>query len=219
MACISDLIVKEGLINLDFADVLSVMREKGKAMMGRGEASGPKRVLNAAIAAISNPLIEDPSIKRASGLIVSITGGRDLTLFEVDEAATRIRDEADPDANIIVGATFDASLDGVVRVSVVATGIDNLGSAREKQPVDSSLTDLAGRLSNDRRRIPDRVPPPQYASPPSLIPAARQARPPVADHARTVAPQRLDSFGRAAPVRNAEEKVLEIPVFLNRKAN
>ena len=195
------------------------MREKGKAMMGRGEASGPKRVLNAAIAAISNPLIEDPSIKRASGLIVSITGGRDLTLFEVDEAATRIRDEADPDANIIVGATFDASLDGVVRVSVVATGIDNLGAAREKQPVDSSLTDLAGRLSNDRRRIPDRVPPPQYASAPSLIPAARQARPPVADHARTVAPQRLDSFGRAAPVRNAEEKVLEIPVFLNRKAN
>src|SRR5213594_4614305 len=119
VACISDLIVKEGLINLDFADVLSVMREKGKAMMGRGEASGPKRVLNAAVAAISNPLIEDPSIKRASGLIVSITGGRDLTLFEVDEAATRIRDEADPDANIIVGATFDESLEGVVRVSVV----------------------------------------------------------------------------------------------------
>ena len=157
VACISDLIVKEGLINLDFADVLSVMREKGKAMMGRGEASGEKRVLNAAVAAISNPLIEDPSIKRASGLIVSITGGSDLTLFEVDEAATRIRDEADPDANIIVGATFDASLDGVVRVSVVATGIDNLGSGREKQPAESSLTDLAGRLSNDRRRIAERI--------------------------------------------------------------
>ena len=156
VACISDLIVKEGLINLDFADVLSVMREKGKAMMGRGEASGPKRVLNAAVAAISNPLIEDPSIKRASGLIVSITGGRDLTLYEVDEAATRIRDEADPDANIIVGATFDANLDGVVRVSVVATGIDNLASA-QKPPAESSLTDLAGRLSNDRRRIPDRA--------------------------------------------------------------
>ncbi|MGY4483610.1 cell division protein FtsZ [Bradyrhizobium sp. LM3.2] len=107
VACISDLIVKEGLINLDFADVLSVMREKGKAMMGRGEASGEKRVLAAAVAAISNPLIENPSIKRASGLIISITGGRDLMLFEVDEAATRIRDEADPDANIIVGASFD----------------------------------------------------------------------------------------------------------------
>ena len=126
VACISDLIVKEGLINLDFADVLSVMREKGKAMMGRGEASGEKRVLDAAVAAISNPLIDNPSIKRASGLIISITGGRDLTLFEVDEAATRIREEVDADANIIVGATFDESLEGIVRVSVVATGIDNL---------------------------------------------------------------------------------------------
>ena len=95
VACISDLIVKEGLINLDFADVLTVMREKGKAMMGRGEASGEKRVLNAAVAAISNPLIEDPSIKRASGLIISITGGKDLTLFEIEEAATRIREEVD----------------------------------------------------------------------------------------------------------------------------
>ena len=228
VACISDLIVKEGLINLDFADVLSVMREKGKAMMGRGEASGPKRVLNAAIAAISNPLIEDPSIKRASGLIVSITGGRDLTLFEVDEAATRIRDEADPDANIIVGATFDASLDGVVRVSVVATGIDNLGSrARAAQPAENSLTDLAGRLSNDRRRIAERIernaPPQQYARPPSLLPAPRHLEgrtAAIAEHARQAAPQRLDPYGRAAPVRNpVEEKVLDIPSFLGRKAN
>ncbi len=188
-------------------------------MMGRGEASGPKRVLNAAVAAISNPLIEDPSIKRASGLIVSITGGRDLTLFEVDEAATRIRDEADPDANIIVGATFDANLEGVVRVSVVATGIDNLAATPERQPTEGSLTDLAGRLSNDRRRTPDRAPPPQYAAAPSLIPAARQARP-VVDPARTAPPKRLDTFGRAAPVRNAaEEKMLDIPVFLNRRAN
>src|SRR6201990_2662518 len=131
VACISDLIVKEGLINLDFADFLAVMREKGKAMMGRGEASGEKRVLTAAVAAISNPLIEDPSIKRASGLIISITGGRDLMLYEVDEAATRIRDEVDQDANIIVGATFDDSLEGIVRVSVVATGIDNLGSTQQ----------------------------------------------------------------------------------------
>jgi len=173
-------------------------------------------------------LIEDPSIKRASGLIVSITGGKDLTLFEVDEAATRIRDEADPDANIIVGATFDANLEGVVRVSVVATGIDNLGAARQAQPAESSLTDLAGRLSNDRRRITERiersVPPPQFANPPSLIPAARQpeARParPIAEHARPTAPQRIDPFGRASPVRNpVEEKVLDIPSFLSRKAN
>jgi cell division protein FtsZ len=228
VACISDLIVKEGLINLDFADVLSVMREKGKAMMGRGEASGDKRVLNAAVAAISNPLIEDPSIKRASGLIVSITGGRDLTLFEVDEAATRIRDEADPDANIIVGATFDASLEGIVRVSVVATGIDNLGTARQSQPAENSLTDLASRLSNDRRRTADRlernVSAPRFENPPSMLPPTRhlEARPtrPIAEPARQAAPQRLDPFGRAAPVRNpVEEKVLDIPVFLNRKAN
>jgi len=147
VACISDLIVKEGLINLDFADVLTVMREKGKAMMGRGEASGAKRVLDAAVAAISNPLIEDPSINRASGLIISITGGRDLMLFVIDEATTRIREAVDEDANIIVGATFDESLDGIVRVSVVATGIDNLGAPRQMQPA-GSLTELAGRLRN-----------------------------------------------------------------------
>jgi cell division protein FtsZ len=221
VACISDLIVKEGLINLDFADVLSVMREKGKAMMGRGEASGEKRVLNAAVAAISNPLIENPSIKRASGLIISITGGNDLTLFEVDEAATRIREEADQDANIIVGATFDASLQGVVRVSVVATGIDNLGAGQQTQSSDSSLTGLAGRLSNDRRRIVERsAAPPQFLP---LHPTARQpeVRPakPIADHARHAAPQRLDPYGRASPVPNSiEDKVLDIPAFLGRKA-
>src|SRR5205814_5313622 len=106
---------------------------------------------NAAVAAISNPLIEDPSIKRASGLIVSITGGNDLTLFEVDEAATRIRGEVDQDANIIVGATFDESLEGIVRVSVVATGIDNLD--RQAQLAESVLAELAVRLSNDNRDI------------------------------------------------------------------
>ncbi len=157
VACISDLIVKEGLINLDFADVLAVMREKGKAMMGRGEASGANRVLNAAVAAISNPLIEDPSIKRASGLIISITGGKDLMLFEVDEAASRIREEVDEDANIIIGASFDESLEGIVRVSVVATGIDNLEPAPEAQTAERSLTELAGRLRNDSRQIADRI--------------------------------------------------------------
>jgi cell division protein FtsZ len=157
VACISDLIVKEGLINLDFADVLAVMREKGKAMMGRGEASGANRVLTAAVAAISNPLIENPSIKRASGLIISITGGKDLMLFEVDEAATRIREEADQDANIIIGASFDESLEGRVRVAVVATGIDNLDPALQAQPAESSLTALAGRLRDDSRQIADRI--------------------------------------------------------------
>jgi cell division protein FtsZ len=227
VACISDLIVKEGLINLDFADVLSVMREKGKAMMGRGEASGEKRVLAAAVAAISNPLIEDPSIKRASGLIISITGGNDLTLYEVDEAATRIREEADPNANIIVGANFDESLKGIVRVSVVATGIDNLSQAQQTQPAENLLTELAGRLSNDRRRTADRIersaPLPQLENPP-LRPAARhpEGRPakPVAEYTRHAAPQGLDPYGRSATVRNSiEEKVLDIPAFLHLKAN
>ncbi|WP_271581279.1 cell division protein FtsZ [Bradyrhizobium sp. CCBAU 45389] len=157
VACISDLIVKEGLINLDFADVLSIMREKGKAMMGRGEASGPSRVLKAAVAAISNPLIEDPSIKRASGLIVSITGGKDLTLFEIDQAVSRIREEADQDANIIIGATFDEQLEGTVRVSVVGTGIDNLGQAEPVESAESSLSELAGRLLNDSPRAFDHI--------------------------------------------------------------
>src|SRR6516165_6560623 len=124
VACITDLMVKEGLINLDFADVRAVMREMGKAMMGTGEASGEKRALSAAEAAISNPLIDDASMKGARGLLISITGGKDLTLYEVDEAASRIRQEVDEEANIILGATFEPALDGVVRVSVVATGID-----------------------------------------------------------------------------------------------
>ncbi|MCA1469634.1 cell division protein FtsZ [Bradyrhizobium sp. IC3195] len=225
VACISDLIVKEGLINLDFADVLSVMKEKGKAMMGRGEASGEKRVLAAAVAAISNPLIENPSIKRASGLIISITGGKDLMLYEVDEAATRIRDEADPDANIIVGASFDESLEGIVRVSVVATGIDNLDPA-QALPVETALTQLAGRLRNDGRRIADRIERsaalPHVASPPLRPqphhPVGPPARPGL-DHVRQAALQPLDAYGRA-PARNApDEAVLDIPAFLRRAAN
>jgi cell division protein FtsZ len=124
VACITDLIVKEGLINLDFADVRAVMREMGSAMMGTGEASGERRALLSAEAAIANPLIYDVSMRGARGVLISITGGRDLTLFEVDQAASRIREEVDPDANIIVGATFDESLKGTIRVSVVATGVE-----------------------------------------------------------------------------------------------
>ncbi|WP_122520476.1 cell division protein FtsZ [Pannonibacter phragmitetus] len=124
VACITDLMVKEGLINLDFADVRSIMRGMGKAMMGTGEASGENRAQQAAEAAIANPLLDETSMKGAKGLLISITGGNDLTLFEVDEAATRIREEVDADANIILGATFDESMDGIIRVSVVATGID-----------------------------------------------------------------------------------------------
>ena len=135
VACITDLMVKEGLINLDFADVRSVMREMGKAMMGTGEASGEGRAMAAAEAAIANPLLDETSMKGAKGLLISITGGRDLTLFEVDEAATRIREEVDQDANIILGATFDEDLEGVIRVSVVATGIDKSAAEIAAAPI------------------------------------------------------------------------------------
>ncbi|WP_316230189.1 cell division protein FtsZ [Bradyrhizobium sp. SZCCHNR1051] len=177
VACITDLMVKEGLINLDFADVRAVMREMGKAMMGTGEASGDKRALTAAEAAIANPLIDDSSMKGARGLLISITGGKDLTLFEVDEAATRIREEVDQDANIIVGATFDESLDGLIRVSVVATGIEQAQFNRNvttSQPAaavapiaaaptavaglpESRLADLTARLRADNQRLAERA--------------------------------------------------------------
>jgi cell division protein FtsZ len=180
VACITDLMVKEGLINLDFADVRAVMREMGKAIMGTGEASGDKRALTAAEAAIANPLIDDSSMKGAKGLLISITGGKDLTLFEVDEAATRIREEVDQDANIIVGATFDEALDGLIRVSVVATGIEQAAIARNTQgtsaPVanaapqqlqqapaapaaaaESRLADLTARLRADNQRLAERA--------------------------------------------------------------
>ena len=125
VGCITDLIVKEGLINLDFADVRSVMRDMGRAMMGTGEASGDGRARTAAEAAIANPLLDEVSMAGARGVLVSISGGPDMTLFEVDEAATRVREEVDPDADIIVGAIFDDSLKGKFRVSVVATGLQS----------------------------------------------------------------------------------------------
>ena len=123
VGCVTDLIVKEGLINLDFADVRSVMRGMGRAMMGTGEGTGEGRAKAAAEAAIANPLLDEASMGGARGVLVSISGGKDMTLFEVDEAATRIREEVDADAEIIVGAIFDDALAGKFRVSVVATGL------------------------------------------------------------------------------------------------
>ena len=146
VSCITDLMVKEGLINLDFADVRTIMAGMGKAMMGTGESSGDRRAIEAAEAAISNPLLDDVSMKGASGLLVSITGGNDLTLYEVDEAASRIREEADPEANIIVGATFDDELDGSIRVSVVATGLGQL-SADGFKPAPRDRESLSQRLA------------------------------------------------------------------------
>jgi cell division protein FtsZ len=179
VACITDLMVKEGLINLDFADVRAVMREMGKAMMGTGEASGEKRALTAAEAAISNPLIDDASMKGARGLLISITGGKDLTLYEVDEAATRIREEVDQDANIIVGATFDENLDGIIRVSVVATGIEQAAMAAARPPAaavaaEARIADVAqGLRAEQARTARNDLPRPSIATP--VVAAAQPA--------------------------------------------
>ena len=133
---VTDLMVMPGLINLDFADIRSVMGEMGKAMMGTGEAEGERRALDAAEAAIANPLLDDMSMKGAKGVLINITGGMDITLFEVDEAANRIRAEVDEDAYIIVGSAFDKELDGTMRVSVIATGID---ASAQQAPLPTML--------------------------------------------------------------------------------
>ncbi|MDC3113088.1 cell division protein FtsZ [Pelagibacteraceae bacterium] len=133
---VTDLMVQPGMINLDFSDIKTVMSEMGKAMMGTGEAQGEGRAIAAAEAAIANPLIDDVSLKGAKGLIINITGGKDITLYEVDEAANRVKQEVDEEANIIYGTTCDDRLEGVVRVSIVATGIDANNNISAK-PIES----------------------------------------------------------------------------------
>jgi cell division protein FtsZ len=133
---VTDLIIMPGLINLDFADIKTVMSEMGKAMMGTGEASGEERAIKAAEAAIANPLLDHTSMSGAKGVLINITGGKDMTLYEVDSAANRIREEVgDSDANIIFGSTFNPELQGIIRVSVVATGIDSesINAARNER--------------------------------------------------------------------------------------
>ena len=158
VACITDLMVKEGLINLDFADVRSVMRGMGNAMMGTGEATSDDRARLAAEAAISNPLLDSSSMKGARGLLISITGGSDLTLFEVDEAASRIREEVDEDANIILGATFDESLEGIVRVSVVATGVERNSAAPKRTVAPEAATSQQVRPAAPQQAVPAKAP-------------------------------------------------------------
>jgi cell division protein FtsZ len=139
---ITDLMVRPGLINLDFADVETVMASMGKAMMGTGEAEGEGRALKAAEMAVSNPLIDDYTLKGAKGLLVNITGGKDLKLFEVDEAVNKVRAEVDPDAELIIGAITDAELDGKMRVSIVATSLDG------RQPETKSVINMVHRIQN-----------------------------------------------------------------------
>jgi cell division protein FtsZ len=171
VCCITDLMVKEGLINLDFADVRVVMQNMGTALMGTGEAAGDDRALKAAEAAISNPLLDEVSMRGAKGLLISITGSFDMTLYEVEEAASRVRREVDPesnpDINIIVGATFDHSIEGRIRVSVVATGI-NAG----QQPHVAAAAEAP-----KRDRLTDRIAAPARAEREQPRPLARNERP------------------------------------------
>jgi cell division protein FtsZ len=204
IACVVDLIVKEGLINLDFADVRTIMSGMGTAMMGTGEAAGEKRAVVAAEEAISNPLLDDISLRGAKGLLISITGGRDLKLYEVDEAAQRVRQEIDGEANIIVGATFDDTLGDKIRVSIVASGMERLGESEGSQSATRGAYESAPPLR------PTAVPPPPAPldlQPPFIEPypdpydpqAAQTAQP---HHASAPAPEQVEAehVSASAPV-------------------
>ncbi|MEI7609457.1 MAG: cell division protein FtsZ [Rhodospirillaceae bacterium] len=213
---VTDLMVMPGLINLDFADIRSVMTEMGKAMMGTGEASGERRSINASEAAISNPLLDDVSMKGARGVLINITGGYDMTLFEVDEAANRIRDEVDPDANIIFGSTFDPSMEGLMRVSVVATGIDAASMA-----ISAGRGQHVAQQAAQQAAPPAPNPAPAFGLPgikrPATPPAANAgpARP-VGYHGTLVeapiAPQPLAAVASASPGAIANAALINQPV-------
>ena len=170
---VTDLMVRPGMINLDFADVRSVMDEMGKAMMGTGEAEGEDRAVEAAEKAIANPLLDELSLSGAKGVLINITGGHDLTLFEMDEAANRIRREVDEDANIIVGSTLDPAMEGVMRVSVVATGIDAALSAHDA-PAPRRRMAEPGAVSKAKPAEPAEAPEAEVAA--SVAPAPVAAR-------------------------------------------
>jgi cell division protein FtsZ len=216
VASVTDLMVKEGLINLDFADVRSIMRNMGKAMMGTGEASGERRAILSAEAAIANPLLDEVSMKGAHGLLISITGGHDLTLYEVDEAASRIRQEVDEDANIILGATFDSSLEGVIRVSVVATGIDNesMYAAQagevEARAAEIAVERLRAQLAQQTQRVAQERATPaivRAAAVPAAAPAPAPA--PVVSETYAAAAEPLDAYedyAREEPAHVVEEE-------------
>ncbi|MEM6609878.1 MAG: cell division protein FtsZ [Pseudomonadota bacterium] len=188
---VTDLMVRPGLINLDFADVRSVMNEMGKAMMGTGEAEGEARAVQAADKAIANPLLDEISLKGARGVLINITGGYDLTLFELDEAANRIREEVDVEANIIVGSTLDTNMEGKMRVSVVATGID-LAEPEMDVPADPAHAAVA--IADPA--APEPMPVPAYdphlqaenAEEPSLFEGFETAPPPAPEAADVPAP-------------------------------
>lgn len=175
---VTDLMVKPGLVNLDFADIRTAMMEMGKAMMGTGEAEGEKRAVEAAESAINNPLLDDVSMKGAHGVIINVTGGYDMTLFEADEACNRIRDEVDPDANIIFGATFDDNLNGKMRVSIIATGIEKEADAKTGSEGGSLKAGSTDRQGLERAK-PSAAAPNTASQAAVSAPASVPAAPPV----------------------------------------
>ncbi|ABD43556.1 cell division protein FtsZ [Anaplasma phagocytophilum str. HZ2] len=201
---ITDLMVMPGLINLDFADVKVVMSEMGKAMMGTGEAEGEHRAVAAAEAAISNPLLDNISMKGARGILINITGGMDMTLFEVDAAANRIREEVDEEANIIFGSTFDENSAGRIRVSVLATGIDSTHTSNSKgRMTRGSESDLGvSDVGGDSARVG----------------VSGYAR---AGQESSGAPAEADLFSRGSGNRNSSlnwnSKSFDVPAFLRKK--
>ena len=214
VASITELMTKEGLINLDFADVRAIMSEMGRAMMGTGEASGEKRAIEAAEAAISNPLLDDVSMRGARGLLISITGGPDLTLYEVDEAATRIREEVDPEANIILGATFDESLEGTMRVSVVATGLaaevsqESKSDAEERAAEDQQASrTVFGYHGKQNTAIKKPIQPAPMAA--RVAPQPRPQQPMV--QAIEPQPEAHEYHEEAAPVARQQPRAPRIP--------
>jgi cell division protein FtsZ len=197
---VTDLMMAPGLVNLDFADIRTVMVSMGKAMMGTGEAEGENRAIRAAEAAISNPLLEDTSMAGARGLLINITGGDDLTLFEVDQAATRIREEVDEDANIIFGSAIDENLQGKIRVSVVATGIDSQHEAA--MPIQRPhLVSVGGGMPTPQHVGQQSVAPPVMGAP---VLAAAPAPGAIAAQAAVVQPQPMNVTMGATALANPE---------------
>ena len=203
---VTDLMVRPGLINLDFADVRAVMDEMGKAMMGTGEDSGEDRAIQAAEKAIANPLLDEISLRGAKGVLINITGGHDLTLFELDEAANRIREEVDPDANIIVGSTLDPSMEGMIRVSVVATGIDASENAADMPVPRRSMARPLHQSAT--METPIEAPVAAVAPEPSLF-ADLDARPSAGNTAERFAFAEEDSAEADLPMPAYQPKVEE----------
>jgi cell division protein FtsZ len=222
---VTDLMVRPGLINLDFADVRSVMDEMGKAMMGTGEAEGEDRAIQAAERAINNPLLDEISLKGARGVLINITGGYDLTLFELDEAANRIRQEVDPEANIIVGSTLDPDIKGVMRVSVVATGIDAEDGMREApRPVRSADAMAHARVASSAAAEDALIEAPAQITAPIAAPiaaaaSAAQQLPYDDDLPMTQAPAQPVASPRANPYEQAGAFVPPAPAMTTGEAS